>query len=560
MGGNMMLEPQSRLLKAALLAFALTSAGALADPSDGGLDYDPAREALAGALLSPAVQATKDVVAFYRERGFEALWTGADASSEERLRALAASLGRAADHGLPVERFDPRQLRGLLAGARDAEARAQAELAVSQIYLDYARALDVGIVDPRAVDEAMKRKVHARSDADLLTVIAEVAPASAMRSLAPRSAEYAQLMRQKDRLERVVRSGGWGASVSSATLRPGDDGAGVVELRDRLMAMGYLGRRLSTSYDSAVSDAVARFQEAVGLEVDGIAGPDTIAALNVSAEDRLGSVLVAMERERWLDDGRDEGRVIVVNLPEFAARVFDDGREVFQTRAVVGAVEDGKPTPEFSDEMTHLVVNPSWYVPPGIIRRDYLPKLQANPWALSKYEILDRKGRPANRAAGFRQYSASSFPFSIRQEPGPDNALGLVKFMFPNPWSIYLHDTPAKNLFDRDRRAYSSGCVRLADPFGLARLLLSPQDDDADAAIRSILDTGRERRVDLADAVPVHLIYRTAFIGPKGGLHFREDIYGRDAKVLAALLRAGAGGRQDRLAEADALVREGGAG
>ena len=400
----------------------------------------------------------------------------------------------------------------------------------------------------------MKRTVKQRGAEELLALVAGRHPGRAVRSLAPSSVEYAALLREKSRLAQMAMVDTRPAGIEESVLRPGDRGPGVVALRERLQEVSHLGRHLTASYDGDLQEAVRAFQTEMGLEADGIAGPDTIAALMVPAEERLGSVLSAMERERWVADPRDSGRVIVVNLPEFTARVLDDGREVFRTRAVVGATDDGKPTPEFSDEMTHMVVNPSWYVPPGIIKRDYLPKLQANPYALSKYEIRDRRGRPANRAAGFWQYTASNFPFSIRQAPGPDNALGRVKFMFPNPWSIYLHDTPAKDLFDRDRRAYSSGCVRLADPFGFAYLLLSAQEADPEATFQSILRTGRERRIDLAAPIPVHLLYRTAFADAKGRVTFRPDIYGRDRKVLNALEREGVVLAPLRVATRDALA------
>ena len=524
------------------------------------LGYDPAATALAVEIGRGSGPQAEGIAAFYRARGFAPLWTAGDEASMERLRALAVALGRAGDHGLPVARFDPAKLRAILAAARTADARAAAEIEVSQLYLDLADALSAGILDPRQIDAAMKRTVRHRDAAELLAAVAGDRPARAIRDLAPTSTEYVRLMARKRQLEAVVRRGGWGVPIRSGTLRPGDTGQDVVALRERLVAMGYLGRHLSARYDDAITAAVTLYQEDAGLEVDGVAGPDTIRALNVSAEERLGAVLVAMERERWINDPRDKGRVIVVNLPEFKARVFDDGRQVFETRAVVGAVEDGKPTPEFSDEMTHMVINPSWYVPPGIIKRDYLPKLQANPYALSQYEIVDRRGQPANRAAGFRQYTASNFPFSIRQKPGDDNALGQVKFMFPNPWSIYLHDTPAKSLFDRDSRAYSSGCVRLAEPFEFAYLLLSRQEADPVRAFNAILDTGRERRVNLEVEIPVHLIYRTAFTDTKGRLHYRADIYGRDAKVLAALEARGVSPRPVSLVDAGALAPDADAG
>ena len=533
-------------------AFAIAAGPLLAGPET--LQFDRAAALIAGELHRGRSGGDDAIVEFYRGRDFAPIWTAGDGPARERLRVLHGLAAGVAMHGLPADRFDPLTLRDILAGARDPRSRAAAEVAITDFYLALARALSSGVVDPREIDDAMKRTVKVRGSAELLDLITSPHPAVAVRGIAPTSVEYAVLLREKRRLELTAGSADRTGSVLSRTLRPGDAGPDVATLRERLTQAGLLGPHLAATYDAEMERAVRAFQTEAGLDADGIAGADTLAALSVSVEDRLAAVTVAMERERWVGDPRDEGRVIVVNLAEFSAKVFDDGREVFQTRAVVGAVEDGKPTPEFSDEMTHMVVNPSWYVPPGIIRRDYLPKLQANPYALSEYEITDRNGRPANRAAGFRQFTASSFPFSIRQEPGPDNALGRVKFMFPNPWSIYLHDTPARSLFDRDQRAYSSGCVRLADPVGFAHLLLAAQEADPEGAFGSVLATGRERRIDLDRPIPIHLLYRTAFGDAKGRVRYRSDIYGRDGKVRSALERAGVALVPLRLADRDALA------
>ncbi|MFN6979150.1 MAG: L,D-transpeptidase family protein, partial [Gemmobacter sp.] len=254
---------------------------------------------------------------------------------------------------------------------------------------------------------------------------------------------------------------------------------------------------------------------------------------------RLGAIAVAMERERWLDADRG-ARHIWVNLADFSAKVIDDGKVTFATKAVIGATLTEKHTPEFSRLMTYMEVNPDWTVPPGIIRRDYLPKLQSNPNALGHLQVVDARGRVVPRdQIDFAAYSARNFPFNLRQPPGATNALGRVKFMFPNPWSIYLHDTPERHLFARENRAYSSGCVRLNDPFDFAYVLLARQEADPRAAFHRVLDSGRQERIFLAEPVPIHLDYRTAFTGTKGELHFRRDIYGRDAAILAALVQAG---------------------
>ena len=363
-------------------------------------------------------------------------------------------------------------------------------------------------------------------------------PARVLRALAPRSPEYARLMGHKKRLATAVRRGGWGPAVEADRLREGASGAQVVALRDRLRAMGHMGRSVSPRYDAALAAGVASFQRAAGLPADGIAGPETIRAINLPAQARMGQVLVAMERERWMNAPRD-GRVIWVNLPDFSATILDDGIETFRTRSVIGKAEAGRYTPEFSDEMTHMVVNPSWYVPRSIVVNEYLPQLRANPGALAHMRLTDRNGRAANRGAGFGQYTARTFPYSMRQPPGPRNALGLVKFMFPNRYNIYLHDTPSKSLFERDVRAFSHGCVRLQRPFDFAHALLASQEDDPEGTFARILNTGQERRVDLTVPVPVHIVYRTAFTDAKGGLHFRADVYGRDAKVLDALRAEG---------------------
>jgi murein L,D-transpeptidase YcbB/YkuD len=190
--------------------------------------------------------------------------------------------------------------------------------------------------------------------------------------------------------------------------------------------------------------------------------------------------------------------------------------------------------------MEFMVINPSWYVPRSIVTKEYLPKLKANPNAVGHIEITDRNGRRVNRGAvNFSQYSARTFPFAMRQPPSKRNALGLVKFMFPNPYNIYLHDTPAKNLFSREVRAYSHGCIRLADPFDFAYALLSKQTNDPKGFFQSKLATGAEQRVNLKDPLPVHIIYRTAFTTVKGHTQYRRDIYGRDGRIWDALSKAG---------------------
>ncbi|MFN3937136.1 MAG: murein L,D-transpeptidase [Gemmobacter sp.] len=494
----------------------------------------PFRQAIAIAAAEDA-----EIAAFFRDRDYAPFWTSADGAA--RRAALLSALAEAPLHALPTT-HDPAPLLAAFAKARSEGDRGRLEVAMSRAFLAFARDLSSGVVEPGRVDGGIVRTVERPDPRALLDGFAAAEPAAFLRGLAPRHPEYARLLKAHARLRAQIAAGGWGPPVRAKALRPGDTGAEVVALRDRLAAMGHLGRTATATYDSAVQSAVQRFQFEHGLVADGIAHEATIAQINVGPEDRLRAVIVAMERERWMNHDRG-ARHIVVNLTDFTAKIIDDGIVTFATRAVIGSTVSDKQTPEFSHRMTYMELNPDWTVPPGIIRRDYLPRLQSNPNALRHLQVVDSRGRVVPRdQIDFSAYSSRNFPFNLRQPPGASNALGRVKFMFPNPWSIYLHDTPEKHLFARDRRAYSSGCVRLNDPFDFAYVLLSRQEEDPRRAFHRVLDTGRQERIFLKDPVPIHIDYRTAFTDARGRVHYRADIYGRDAAIHAALLRAGVEG------------------
>ncbi|MEO0936639.1 MAG: L,D-transpeptidase family protein [Pseudomonadota bacterium] len=488
--------------------------------------------------IAEAASDDADIAAFYRTHGYAPIWTGPGAEGRTRRAALMKALSGAGAHGLPPSHYDAEGLMARMKAARTQRDRGALEVEISRVFLRYARDVQTGLLIPQRVDSGIVRQVPYRDRASYLVNFTRSSPTAFFRALPPQNREYTALMKEKMRLEARVAAGGWGPNVPANALKPGASGQAVIALRNRLMAQGYLARTSSRTYDAALEAAVQRFQTAHGLEADGVAGPGTITEMNISAAQRLRSVVVAMERERWINQDRG-ARHILVNIPDFSARVMDNGTETFRTRSVVGARTEDRPTPEFSDVMEHMVINPSWYVPRSIIVGEYLPRLRANPGAVSHLQITDSRGRVVSRNRSFASYTERTFPFSMRQPPGPKNALGLVKFMFPNKHNIYLHDTPAKNLFGREVRAYSHGCVRLAEPFEFAYALLAAQEDDPKAFFQTKLRSGQETYVYLDDPVPVHLIYRTAFTKPKGGLEFRRDVYGRDAKVWEALRREG---------------------
>lgn len=474
---------------------------------------------------------------FYRERGYEPLWAGR--SDGARRRALLEALSHAADHGLPASRYDAEQLAAGFRAARSARERGQVEVVASGMFLQYAQDVQAGVLQPNRVDDGIKRRAPRRDRLAQIVAFSKSTPDAYMRSLPPQSPEYARLMAAKQRLERLLGQGGWGPAVNASVLRPGDSGPGVVALRNRLIAMGYMKRSAAGDYDAALQQAVQAFQIDHGLASDGVAGDSTLSQINIPVETRLEQVIVAMERERWL--GADRGkRHVLVNITDFHASIIDDGKVTFETRSVVGMNAHDRRTPEFSDMMDHMILNPTWNVPRSIAVKEYLPKLQKNPNAVSYLKLLDQRGRTVPRdAVDFNEFTEKTFPFDIKQPPSRRNALGLVKFMFPNRYNIYLHDTPEKHLFARSNRAFSHGCIRLNDPFDFAYALLARQESDPKAFFQSVLATGRETRVDLRQPIPVHLIYRTAFTQAKGRIQFRRDVYGRDAEIFDALRAAG---------------------
>ncbi len=515
------------------LAFALFSGAPGTAVAD--LSFSAFRQTLAEAVAGDA-----DLASFYRSNQFDGLWTGSDPAAQARRNALLAVLSEADQHGLPRDAYDVDRVVARMRSAQTPTSQAAMDVELTQLLITYAQDVHSGVLDPSRVLSAIKRDAPQLDARTVLTDFFEAdAPLAYLRSLAPQSPEYTRLMRQRASLMGLIETGGWGPSMATATVSPGDEGPAVVALRNRLIAMGYLERSVTQRYDASLTEAVRTAQTAFGIETDGVAGATTIAALNVSAATRLEQVLVAMERERWMM--RDRGtRHIWVNLTDFYATVIDDERETYRTRAVIGAREDGRETPEFSDIMDHMVINPTWYVPRSITVNEYLPGLRRNAGAHGQLDIVDRRGRVVNRGEiNFAQYTSSNFPYSMRQPPSPSNALGRVKFMFPNQWNIYLHDTPAQSLFAREVRAFSHGCIRLDDPYDFAYHLLAAQEGDPVGFFQARLRSGNETRVNLVQPVPVHLVYRTAFTNVQGELQFRRDIYGRDARIWRALSAAG---------------------
>ena len=489
--------------------------------------------------VAKLVASNKKLTKFYESTGYAPLWIGTSNLHRSRRSAFFKAISAADTHGLPVQRYNPKILKKQAQTARTQHDLAAIEVSMSQTFLTYAADIQTGLLIPKKISKDIQRKVPYRDHFSYLKNFANSNPNAFLKALPPTHPEYARLQREKLKFERIVARNSWGTSLGSAQLEPGDTGKQVIKLRNRLIAMGYLKRNLRRKYDSKLQAAVTSFQKDHGLNSDGVAGPATLSELNTPAKRRLQSIIVAMERMRW--SNKDLGdRHILVNLTDFTAKIIQNNEVTFRTRSVVGANMESRRTPEFSDIMELMVINPTWHVPRSIAVTEYLPVLQEDPLALDHLILYDDFGLQVNRAMhDFNMFDEQTFPFDVKQLPSRGNALGLVKFLFPNPHNIYLHDTPEKSLFSKDRRTFSHGCVRLQQPFEFAYNLLKAQEQWPEEFFNAQLTTGMEISVNLKEPVPVHLIYRTATVPTDGRINFRSDIYGRDQLIWQALSSQG---------------------
>ncbi len=500
------------------------------------------KAALAAELAALDPDEREAIDGFFAARAYAPFWTEA---ATPRATDLIAAVSDAAAQALPVERYDPEALATLFAEGTPMASAAAREVAASRSFLAFARDLSGGIVRPAAVaPEYVDRKPQRPAPAVLMARLGAEPVAGLLHALQPQSPDYARLIAEKARLETLAQGASWGPEVSDGpTLHPGEAGPRIAELRGRLARLGYLAptsEAASTAFDADLVAAIEQFQRDYGLNDDGVVGGLTLEALNAPAETRLAQVAVNLERMRWMP--KDLGaRYLWVNIPDFTVRLVEDGREVWQSKVVVGKTHVTE-TPEFDGTVRYMVVNPTWHIPDSIAIRDYLPKLQRNPMVLKNQgiDLMTRGGTVINpKLVDFTQYTPENFPFRIKQRPSDDNALGQVKFLFPNHFSVYMHDTPHRELFARDVRAFSNGCIRLEKPVELAHILLTGQVPDPAASYDAMRAMGKERTVTLERTVPVHIVYRTVFFEPDGTVRFRPDVYGRDATVFKMMQTAG---------------------
>lgn len=359
--------------------------------------------------------------------------------------------------------------------------------------------------------------------------------------------QHVWYQRGRERLKEyraLAAAGGWPTLPEGPTLKPGMTDPRVATMRARLrVTKDYVPGPVAPEappqddfYDAELEAAVKRFQERHGLTADAAVGPATRAAMNVSVADRIDQMRVNLERGRWVLH-EIKGDLVVVDVAGFEVAYFHDDEPVWTSRVIVG--RPYRETPIFKSLITYVVFNPTWTIPPTILVKDKLPVIKRDPGYLKRNNIrvIDSRGREVDPySVNWSQYGPGRLPpYQLRQDPGEDNALGLVKIMFPNPHMVYLHDTPTKSLFDKDERTFSSGCIRVEKAFELAELVLNDPSRWNQRTMAEVVATKRMQTVNLAKPVPVLILYWTAQPRPDGQVIFRNDVYGRDPPTLAAL-------------------------
>ena len=540
------LSPGARCVLAALLMF--TAPG----PVRAELSPDAAlAEALRASLSAPVVPCSglrldpRRLAPYYQLATPRPLWVSHQGPGA-RARMLRAVLRAAGQHGLEPARY---RLSDIEVHWHDRSPSAQAcmELYLTNAFERYSLDLRTGRVGPHEADPSWYLPV---ADFDPAAALAAAGSdgdfAALIEALVPAHAAYERLRDALARYESIAQAGGWPMLPTGPKLTPGDEIPAAPEqialLRARLRAEGDLsGFSLweRKTYDAALATAVRRFQRRHGLLADGVMGARTRAALNIPVEARIAQLRRTLERWRWLPHELGE-HYILVNSAGFELAVVERGRTVLSMRVIVGTPE--QPTPSFAATLQSLAINPYWNVPERIARDVLLPKQQRNPLYFTKrgiriFELRNGNGKGIGEEIepariDWTRVDADSFAFRLRQEPGPKNSLGRLSFMLPNPFDVFLHDTPDKALFARDTRTFSEGCVRLEQAMALAQHALRRLDGWDEERLLSEIDTLRYQTLRLPEPIPVYVLYLTSWVDDAGLVNFRDDVYGRE-DVLA---------------------------
>jgi murein L,D-transpeptidase YcbB/YkuD len=486
-----------------------------------------------------------DFKKFYKERDYQTAWMKKRGVNKDT-EALLEAIERAEEDGLNSEDYKLQYLyhaRKALEKNRKAEVedKLKLEKELTAAYLKYASHKMRGRVNPEKLDALWKTNRPDRDLAEhLQNALQQGDIAGSLQELEPKDPQYAALKQAYTNYKKLLEEKGeWPKLPADLKIEAGDSSEYVTTLRERLAADGYFKSpepdSLQQVYDSTLVEAIMVYQQKNSLEPDGIVGGETLSMLNTSLKERIDQISLNLERIRWSPE-KPNSRYLMVNVPQYTLYVYEGAEKAMEMRVIVGEAYKAN-TPIFNDSMQYIAFSPTWTVPNSIATEEFLPKLQNDPTYLSRnnyklYEGWDENAPELDaQSIDWEDVTADNFPYRIVQQPGNGNALGHVKFMFPNELDIYLHDTPTESLFKNAERDYSHGCVRVEKPVDLAHYLLRDQGWDR-AKVEGSMNLPEPENVILEEKVPIFIDYRTAWVDEEGHVVFAKDIYGHDSKQM----------------------------
>jgi murein L,D-transpeptidase YcbB/YkuD len=493
-----------------------------------------------------------EFINFYKARDYRLAWVDGG-KSQEQAEQLLEAIRKAPEDGLDSSSYRLQELLAMqneiFGGKTEKEQSPERieklvrlDFYMTSAYLTYASHLLAGRVDPAKLDTnwiATPRKIALAQH--LEKAIGQEKIVESLQELVPKEPQYEKLKQFLAHYKAIAQSGGWPVVTEGKLLEKGSKGERVYLLRQRLVITGDLDTSSQTSvpelFDEALAAAVYNFQERNGYEPDGKVGAQTLQMMNVPVENRIDQIILNMERVRWQPETFGEN-YLWVNVPSYELKVYEKGSNVMQMKIIVG--KEYTSTPIFSDTIEFIVFSPDWTVPLSIAREEILPKLVENKDYLQGQNMVmfaswdvDDSTTIDPRSIKWKDVQSDTFNYRIVQIPGPNNPLGQIKFMFPNKLHIYLHDTPSTWLFNKDKRSFSHGCIRVEQPAALARYLLKNKIDETE--IEKRMSQPQPDTVMLPKKMPLKIVYHTAMVDEKGRINFREDIYGHDKKQLTAI-------------------------
>lgn len=478
------------------------------------------------------------ITSFYGERQHKLLWSNAE-SQLDRSYDLLQFIIHSEDEGLTPSHYLLEEIKKVWDSKKLSEI-VHLDLLLTTAFYRYSNHVYSGRFNPSVMDVDWHIK---NQPLDMLSLFTDVASNKTiiplLKNLPPRHPGYQLLKKELKRFRKLEQQGGWSALAPGPVLELGIQHKQVPKLKKRMVISGDLTNctlRDVDIFDHKLTAAVKRYQARHGLKADGRLGPQTRRSLNISVAERIRKIRINMERWRWLQRKLGE-RYLMVNITGFELYLMENGSSIMDMPVIIG--KSYRSTPTFSGMVSTMEYNPYWTVPKNMALEDMVPRLISDPAFLTKRSIKLYHGW-ANaieidpQTVDWRQVDKDNFPYWMRQEPGPKNALGRVKFLFSNQYEIYLHGTPDKHLFNRTVRTFSSGCIRVKDPVRLAAYLLNDGSQQMEEDVLANIHLGNNQKISLPNSVPIYLVYWTAWADQDGKINFRDDIYGRDTLLNQA--------------------------